>query len=183
MSALAQFRPQIDVALAHPLLSALIATVVFSIILFLIARRIRLELFFRSYLFWTLTLVFALQAVRLGAFGPDAAAVLGTAVAPDAASAHLSLGFAVVSFLAIGGSLGLRLAAVIGITVALLAPYATAVPTTELALAHLTEIAVVAIGLVLLVLQASGALSRPPRERRKPVEIDLGPAIHEAPAE
>jgi hypothetical protein len=49
-------------------------------------------------------------------------------------------------------------------------------------LAHLTEIAVVAIGLVLLLLQATGALSRPPRARRH-VEIDLGPAIHEAPAE
>lgn len=182
MSALAQFRPQIDIALAHPLLSALIAAVVFSIILFLIARRIRLELFFRSYLFWTLTLVFALEAARLGAFGPDAAAAFGPAAAPDLASAHLSLGFAVVSFLAIGGSLGLRLAAVIGIAVSLLAPYANAVPTTELALAHLTEIAVVAIGLVLLVLQATGALSRPPRQR-KHVEIDLGPAIQEAPAE
>lgn len=182
MSALAQFRPQLDTALSHPLLSALIATVVFSIILFLIGRRVRLELFFRSYLFWTLTLLFALEAVRLGAFGSDAAAVVGPAAAADLGSAHLSLGFAVVSFLAIGGSLGLRLAAVIGMTVALLAPYATAVPTTDLVTAHLTEIAVVAIGFVLLLLQATGALSRPPRERRH-VEIDLGPAIHEAPAE
>ena len=93
MSALAQFRPQLDIALAHPLLSALIATVVFSLILFLIARRVRLELFFRSYLFWTLTLVFVLEAVRLGAFGPDAAAVLGPVAAADPASANLSLAF------------------------------------------------------------------------------------------
>ena len=182
MSALAQFRPQLDIALAHPLLSALIATVVFSLILFLIARRVRLELFFRSYLFWTLTLVFVLEAVRLGAFGPDAAAVLGPVAAADPASANLSLAFAVVAFLSIGGSLGLRLAAVIGMTVALLAPYVTTTPTTQLVMAHLTEIAVVAIGFVLLLLQATGALSRPPRERRH-VEIDLGPAIHEAPAE
>ncbi len=183
MSALAQFRPYLDTALAHPLLSALIATVVFSVIVFLIARRIRLEFFFRSYLFWTLTLLFALDAVRLGAFGPDAAAVVGPVPAADPASAHLALGFAVISFLAIGGSFGLRLAAVIGIAVYLLAPYASAVPTSDLIAAHATELGVVAIGLVLLILQASGVLSRPPRERVKPVEIDLGPTVHEAPAE
>jgi len=182
MSALAQFQPYLDKAFVHPLLSALIATVVFSIILFAITRRIRLELFFRSYLFWTLTLVFALDAVRFGAFGPDAAAVVGPVAAADLVSAHLSLAFAVVSFLAIGGSLGLRTAAVIGIAVTLLAPYATAIPTADLIVAHATEVATVAIGLLLLVLQASGVLSRAPRERARPVEIDLGPAVQE-PAE
>jgi len=183
MSALAQFQPYLEKALIHPLLSALIATVVFSIIVFAITRHIRLELFFRSYLFWTLTLVFALDAVRLGAFGPDAAAVLGPVPAADLLSAHMSLAFAVVSFLAIGGSLGLRTAAVIGIAVTLLAPYAAAIPTADLVTQHATEIAVVAIGLILLLLQASGALSRPRREPVKPVEIDLGPAIQHAPAE
>jgi hypothetical protein len=183
MSALAQFQPYLDKALVHPLLSALIATVVFSLIVFLIGRRIRLELFFRSYLFWTLTLLFALDAVRLGAFGPDAAAVVGPVPAADPVAANLSLAFAAIAFLSIGGSLGLRTAAVIGIAVQLLAPYAATIPTTELVVAHLTELAVVAIGLVMLVLQASGALSRPARLRRRPVEIDLGPAVHEVPAE
>jgi hypothetical protein len=182
MSALAQYQPYLEKALAHPLLSALIATVVFSVLVFAIARRIRLELFFRAYLFWTLTLVFALDAVRFGAFGPDAAAVLGPVPATDLLSAHLSLAFAAVSFFAIGGSLGLRTAAVIGITVTLLAPYATAVPTTELVTQHATEVAVVVVGLLLLLLQATGVLARAPRERVRPVEIDLGPAVQE-PAE
>ena len=141
-----------------------------------------IEVIFRSYLFWTLTLVFALDAVRFGAFGPDAAAVVGPVASADLVSAHLSLAFAVVSFLAIGGSLGLRTAAVVGIAVTLLAPYASAIPTADLIVAHATEVATVAIGLVLLLLQASGVLSRAPRERARPVEIDLGPAVQE-PAE
>lgn len=182
MSALAQFQPYLDKALVHPLLSALVATAVFSLILFVIIRRIRLELLFRAYLFWTLTLIFALDSVRLGAFGPDAAAVVGPVAPADLISAHLSLAFAVVSFLAIGGSLGLRTAAVIGIAITLLAPFANTIPTADLISAHATEVAVVAIGLILLVLQASGVLARTPRERARPVEIDLGPAVQE-PAE
>ncbi len=120
-------------------------------------------MFFRSYLFWTVTLFFVHSAIRLGAFGPNAAAVLGSVPAPDQLAADLSLAFAVVAFLALSGSFGLRLAAVIGIGVTILAPFAGSVPSTDLALAHWPEVAIVVVGLLLVLLQWTGSFARPTR--------------------
>ena len=170
MPNLSQFIPYLDLVLHHLLVSLLIATVVFTALMVAVMPRPQpigsiLEVFFRSYLFWTVTLLFVHDAIKLGAFGPDAAAVLGPVPAPDQLAADLSLAFAVVSFLALSGSFGLRLAAIIGIAVSILAPFATAVPTTELVLAHLSEVAIVAIGLLLILLQGIGSLSRGARRR------------------
>jgi hypothetical protein len=174
MPNLSQFSPYLDVVLAHLPLSLLIAAVVFTVLLLLVMRRFQpfgsvLEVFFRSYLFWTLTLLFVRDAVTLGAFGPDAAAVLGPVGTADMQAANLSLAFAVVSFLALSGSFGLRLAAVIGVAVSILAPFASAVPTTDLVLAHLPEVGVVAVGVLLILLQWTGSLGRSARRHETAV--------------
>ena len=165
MPDLSQFRPYLDTALNHLPVTLLAAALVFTVLLVAVMPRPRplgsvIEVLFRSYLFWTLTLFFVHDAVVLGAFGPDAAAVLGPVAAPDSQAANLSVAFAVVSFLALSGSFGLRLAAVLGVAVSVFAPFATAVPTTELVLAHVPEVGLVAIGVLLLLLQGSFGRSR-----------------------
>jgi hypothetical protein len=169
MPDMSQFSPYLDFILGHLFISLLVTALVFTVLLLLVMRRSQplgsvLEVFFRSYLFWTLTLLFVRDAVRLGAFGPDAAAVLGPVSAPDQQAADLSLAFAAVSFLALSGSFGLRLAAVIGVAVSILAPYAGTVPTTDLLLAHLPEVAVVGVGVLLILLQGTGWLGRARRQ-------------------
>jgi hypothetical protein len=74
-----------------------------------------------------------------------------------------------VSFLALSGSFGLRLAAVIGVGVSILAPYAGAVPTTDLVFAHIPEVAVVGVGILLILLQGTGSLGR--NRRREPAIV------------
>jgi hypothetical protein len=114
-----------------------------------------MEVIFRSYLFWTLLALFLKDAAVLGAFGPDAAGYFGTPATPVPQAANASLAFALITLLALSGSLGLRLAAVIGTAVTLLAPFAGS-PTTETVAAHLPEVAVVAVGLLLLLVQWGG---------------------------
>jgi hypothetical protein len=174
MPDLSQFSPYLDFILAHLFASLLVIALLFTVLLLLVMRRSQplgsvLEVFFRSYLFWTLTLLFVRDAVRFGAFGPDAAAVLGPVSAPDQQAADLSLAFAVVSFLALSGSFGLRLAAVIGVGVSILAPYAGAVPTTDLVFSHIPEIAVVGVGVLLILLQGTGSLGH--ARRREPAIV------------
>jgi hypothetical protein len=118
-----------------------------------------IEVIFRSYLFWVLLLLFLRDTITLGAFGPNAAASLGSPVpAPDPQAANASLAFAVITSLALSGSIGLRVAAVVSATVIMLAPFAGVPPTTELAAAHLPEVSVVAVGILLLLLQWGGSL-------------------------
>ena len=79
MPDMSQFSPYLDFILGHLFISLLVTALVFTVLLLLVMRRSQplgsvLEVFFRSYLFWTLTLLFVRDAVRLGAFGPDAAA-------------------------------------------------------------------------------------------------------------
>ncbi len=165
MPDLSPFRPYLEFINANPVAISLIVAILFALVILAFLRHSGAitETFFRSYLFWTVMLLFARDAVRLGAFGPDAAAVVGVS-APDLQAAYLSLGFAIVAFLAIGGSAGLRLAAIIGIALSLLGPYATGIPTVEMVKSHIPEVAVVAVGILLFVMRATGILNHPRRD-------------------
>lgn len=113
------------------------------------------QVLFRSYLFWTIGVRFLYQAVAGGAFGPLAVAAIHAPPAPaDASAGFASLAFAVIAFLALGRSLGLRIAAVVGPAVYLMAPL-VAEPTQQALEAHWPEAAIVVLGAFLLLLQAS----------------------------
>ena len=188
MLAMSEFSPYVDFALAHLPLTLLAVALVFVILTLAVMPQPHsgvaiIEVIFRSYLFWTLLLLFLRDAVSLGAFGPAAAATLGSpAPAPDPQAANASLAFAVITFLALSGSLGLRVDAVIGAAITILLPLvAVAGPSTDLLTARLPEVTVIAVGLLLLLVQWGGSLSAPSVHASvMPEEAAPRPTTHEA---
>ena len=152
-------------ALAHLPFTLLVISAVFALLTLAVMPKPHtgssiIEVIFRSYLFWTLLLLFLKDAAVLGAFGPEIAGFFGTPATPVPQAANASLAFALIALLALSGSLGLRVAAVIGAAVSLLAPYAVDA-TTETVAAHVPEVAVVAVGLLLILVQWGGSLASP----------------------
>ena len=179
MPALTEFSPYIDLALAHLPLTLLAVAFLFAMLTRAVMPKPHsggsiVEVLFRSYLFWTLLLLFLSDALALGAFGPDAAAALGApAPAPNPQAADASLAFAVIAFFALSGSLGLRVAAVIGAGVTILLPLVGPVPTADLAMAHLPEVSVIGVGLLFLLVQWGGSFA--------PAATHAPAMTHEAP--
>jgi hypothetical protein len=149
-------------ALAHLPFTLLVISAVFALITLAVMPKPHtgssiIEVIFRSYLFWTLLLLFLKDAAVLGAFGPEIAGFFGTPATPVPQAANASLAFALIALLALSGSLGLRVAAVIGAAVSLLAPYAGDA-TAETLATHVPELAVVAVGLLLILVQWGGGI-------------------------
>jgi hypothetical protein len=118
---------------------------------------------FTGYLFFPIGLLFLAKAVAAGAFGSDAVdwlRVPADAASPEAAYACLA--FAAIAFLALARNIGLRAAAVLGPAIYTMAPLLAAEPTVDALNAHGAEIAIVLIGAVLLLLQASIDRPAPP---------------------
>jgi hypothetical protein len=158
-----EMSPIATTALAHLPFTLLVISAVFAVLTLAVMPKPHtgnsiIEVIFRSYLFWTLLLLFLKDAATLGAFGPESAAFFGTPAAPVPQAANASLAFALIALLALSGSLGLRLAAVIGAAVSLLAPYASSAPADMLT-AHLPEVGVVAVGILLLLVQWGGSVA------------------------
>jgi hypothetical protein len=152
--------PYVSTAIAHLPFTLLVIAAIFAVLTLAVMPKPHtggsiIEVIFRSYLFWTLLLLFLRDAAVLGAFGPDIAGFFGTPATPVPQAANASLAFALIALLALSGSLGLRVAAVIGAAVSLLAPYAGDATAGAL-LAHVPEVAVVAVGLLLLLVQWGG---------------------------
>ena len=160
MSVPAEFRPYLDLARDHLPLTMLAVGVVFALVVLAgLAKphpggRI-VQVLFRSYLFWTVGVLFLYRAVAAEAFGPEVAAAIHAPPVPaNAEAAYASLAFAVIAFLALGRSLGLRIAAVVGPAVYLMAPLLAA-PSQEALQTHWPEVAIALLGAFLLLLQAS----------------------------
>ena len=150
----------VSTALAHLPFTLLVIAAVFAVLTLAVMPKPHAgssitEVIFRSYIFWTLLLLFLKDAAVLGAFGPNIAGFFGTPATPVPQAANASLAFALIALLSLSGSLGLRVAAVIGAAVSLLAPYAGS-PTVETLMAHVPEVAVVVVGLLLLLVQWGG---------------------------
>jgi hypothetical protein len=159
MPALPDFGSYLDLARSHLPLTLLAVSLLFALFTLTVVRRPEsaariVDVLFRSYLFWTVALLFLYQATVAGAFGPQAMAAINAPVVtlqPDAA--YASLAFAVVALLALVRSAGLRFAAVIGPAIYMLAPLAVAELNSDTIAAYAPQLAVVAVGLALVVLQ------------------------------
>jgi hypothetical protein len=176
----------ISIILAHLPVTLLAVAAVFAILTLAVMPKPHtgtaiIEVIFRSYLFWTLLLLFLKDAAVLGAFGPDAAAYFGTPAAPVPEAANATLAFALITLLALSGSLGLRVAAVIGAAVSLLAPFA-GTPTVDTLVAHLPEVAIVGVGLLLLLVQWGGGVSSSTHDAPHAPEAAPRPTTPEAAA-
>jgi hypothetical protein len=161
------FSAWIQSARDHLPLTLLIAGLVFVVVLLAAlpkphsGRRI-VGVMFGGYLFFTIGLLFLAKAVAAGAFGPQAAAWLmvpADSTSPEAAYGYLAFG--VIALLALARNIGLRAAAVLGPAIYLGAPLLATTPTKEALIAHAVEVTIIAIGAVLLLLQAT--VDRPPR--------------------
>jgi hypothetical protein len=111
---------------------------------------------FTGYLFFPIGLLFLAKAIAAGGFGGEAVnwlKVPAETASPEAAYACLA--FAAIAFLALARNIGLRAAAVLGPAIYTMAPLLAAEPTIDALNAHGAEIAIVLIGAVLLLLQAS----------------------------
>jgi len=150
----------IDFALSRLPLTLLVVGLAFALLTLIVMRKPHtgrriVEVLFRSYLFWTIGVLFLYRAVAAEAFGPEVAAAIHAPPVPaNAEAAYASLAFAVIAFLALGRSLGLRIAAVVGPAVYLMAPLLAA-PSQEALQTHWPEVAIALLGAFLLLLQAS----------------------------
>jgi hypothetical protein len=152
----------IDFALGHLPLTLLIVGLVFAFLALLVirrtvtARRI-VDVLLRSYLFWTIGVLFLYGAITKGALGADLIATLRLSpveAVPEAAYAELT--FAVMALLGfIAGNIGLRFAAVLGPAVYVLAPIVLHEPATiGTLMSHAPIAAIYGLGLFYVVLQA-----------------------------
>ncbi len=160
----AEFRTYLDLARDHLPLTMLAVGLVFALVVLAGLAKphpggLIVQVLFRSYLFWTLGVLFLYRAVAGGAFGPEVVAAVHAPPAPaDASAAYASLAFAIIAFLALGRSLGLRIAAVVGPAVYLLAPLVAA-PSQQALEVYWPEAVIVLLGAFLLLLQSR--VSRP----------------------
>jgi hypothetical protein len=156
----------IDLALANLPLTLLAASLVFALLLLAVLPKphtgVRImDALFGSYLFFAICLLFLHQAVLRGIFGPEAIATIrGTALPVDQADAYASLAFAVIAFLALSHSTGLRIAAVVGPAIYMLGPLATQPLTQATVEANAPQLAIVLYGILLLPLQAGVGRAR-----------------------
>jgi hypothetical protein len=171
----------IDFALGHLPLTLLIVGLVFAFLALLVirrqvtARRI-VDVLLRSYLFWTIGVLFLYGAITKGALGTDVISMLRLSpvdAAPEAAYAELA--FAVLAFLAfIAGNIGLRFAAVLAPAIYVLAPIALHEPATIGTLtSHAPIAAIYGLGLFYVLLQAGAG--RPVVRHRAPDLDDIVP--------
>jgi hypothetical protein len=171
----------IDFALGHLPLTLLIVGLAFALLALIFtrrqvsARRI-VDVLLRSYLFWTVGVLFLYGAITKGALGASAITTLhlqSIPASPEAAYAELA--FAVVAFLAfLIGSIGLRFAAVLAPAIYVLAPIAVNEPATLGTLvAHAPIAAIYGLGLFYVLLQAGAG--RPVVRHRVPDIDDVIP--------
>jgi len=162
----------IDFALGHLPLTLLVVGLVFALLALAILRKPHsgrriVEVLFRSYLFWTIAVLYGYIAVVQGALGPSAtAAVHAQAVMVVPETAYANLAFAVLAIVAfVFGSLGLRFAAVVGPAIYALAPIALAEPATlDTLYAHAPQAAIYLLGIFYFILQLGAG--RAPVSRR-----------------
>jgi hypothetical protein len=167
----------IDFALSHLPLTLLIVGLVFAFLALLVvrrqvtARRI-VDVLLRSYLFWTVGVLFLYGAITKGALGASAIATLHlSAVDASPEAAYAELAFAVVAFLAfIAGNIGLRFAAVLAPAIYVLAPIALHEPATVSTLiAHAPTAAIYGLGVFYVLLQAGAGR---PVVRHRAADLD-----------
>jgi hypothetical protein len=152
----------IDFALGHLPLTLLVVGLVFAFLTLLVMRRQHsarriVDVALRSYLFWTIGVLFLYGAITKGALGASVIASIHAQVVPAAPeAAYAELSFAIVALLAfLVGSIGLRFAAVLGPAVYVLAPIALNEPATiNTLIAHAPIAAIYGLGLFFVLLQA-----------------------------
>jgi hypothetical protein len=181
MNASTGLNQYLDFALGHLPLTLLITGLVFAFLALLVvrrqvtARRI-VDVLLRSYLFWTIGVLFLYGAITKGAFGADVTAMLHLSpveAAPEAAYAELA--FAILALLAfIAGNIGLRFAAVLAPAIYVLAPIALHEPAAVSTLiAHAPIAAIYGLGLFYVLLQAGAG--RPVAQHPMPELDDILP--------
>jgi hypothetical protein len=172
MPEVSQFSSFLDLARSQLQLTLLVVALVVAFFTITVLRRREsvarvVDVLFRSYLFWTITLLFAHQAAVAGAFGERAQTAINAPVIPlQPDAAYAALAFAVIAICALIRSRGLRFAAVVGPAVYMLAPLAVAEFSMDLVMAYVPQLAVVGFGVLLLVLQmGTGRVVMPHRAR------------------
>lgn len=159
MPEVSPFSNFLDLARSHLPLTLLAVALLFAFFTITVLRRRDsmarvVDVLFRSYLFWTLCLLFLYQATVAGAFGSQGQEWINAPVAPlQADAAYASLAFAVIALFALIRSRGLRFAAVVAPAIYMLAPLAVADLNADIVMAYVSQIAVVGFGVLLLVLQ------------------------------
>src|SRR5665213_820533 len=89
-------------ALAHLPFTLLVISAVFALLTLAVMPKPHtgssiIEVIFRSYLFWTLLLLFLKDAAVLGAFGPEIAGFFGTPATPVPQAANASLALSLIA--------------------------------------------------------------------------------------
>lgn len=170
-----------DFALRHLSLTLLVVGLVFAFLVLAIMRRHNtarrvVDVFFRSYLFWTIGVFYLYGAITKGALGQAAIDTLHLQAVPASSeAAYADLAFAVIALLAVVlGGVGLRLAAVLGPAIFVLAPIAIAEPATVSTLtAHAPLAAIYGLGIVFFILQLGAG--RAPVIRHRSADADILP--------
>lgn len=178
-SAIGQY---IDFALSRLPLTLLVVGLAFALLTLIVMRKPHsgrriVEVLFRSYLFWTIGVLFLYGAITKGALG--AAAITAIHAQPVFASpeaGYAELAFAIVAFLGfLFGSIGLRFAAVIAPAIYVFAPVALTEPATlDTVMAHAPLAAIYVLGIFYVVLQAGAGRPVPIRHRAPDVSDVLG---------
>jgi hypothetical protein len=169
-SALGQY---LDFALNRLPLTLLVVGLAFALLALVVMRKPHsgrriVEVLFRSYLFWTIGVLFLYGAITKGALGASAiAAIHASAVVASPEAAYAELAFAIIALLAaVFGSIGLRFAAVLAPAIYVFAPIALNEPATlDTVIAHAPLAAIYALGLFYCLLQAGAGRPQPIRHR------------------
>lgn len=162
MTPSSSFDQYIQFALDRLPLTLLVVGLAFALLTLIIMRKPHsgrriIEILFRSYLFWTIGVLFLYGAITKGALGAQAiTAIHAQPVAASPEAAYAELAFAVVALFGfLAGSIGLRFAAVVGPAVYVFAPIAMTEPATlDTIVAHAPLAAIYALGLFYVLLQA-----------------------------
>lgn len=173
------FGQYLEFALNRLPLTLLVVGLVFAVLALIVMRKPHsgrriVEVLFRSYLFWTIGVLFLYGAVTKGALGASAiAAIHASPVVASPEAAYAELSFAVLALLGfVFGSIGLRFAAVIAPAIYVFAPIALSEPATlDTVVAHAPLAAIYALGLFYVILQAGAG--RPVPVRHRPADIDV----------
>ena len=173
MNPASAFGQYLEFALNRLPLTLLVVGLAFALLALIIMRKPHsgrriVEVLFRSYLFWTIGVLFLYGAITKGALGVSAINLIHAQpviAAPEAAYAELA--FAVVALLAfVAGSIGLRFAAVLAPAIYVFAPIALNEPATlDTVMAHAPLAAIYALGLFYVILQAGAGRPAPIRHR------------------